>query len=52
MELKNISQNNIDILKKYEVYLYTVKQLSDNSVISYILDIYKYIFSSEKSFFI
>ena len=43
MELKNISQNNIDILKKYEVYLYTVKQLSDNSVISYILDIYKYL---------
>ena len=41
--IQNAQKDIQNILKKYEVYLYTVKQLSDNSVISYILDIYKYL---------
>ena len=39
----NISENNKDILKNYQSYLLTVKHLSENSINSYILDIFKYL---------
>lgn len=39
----NINKDSIDILKKYRSYLLTEKHLSDNSISSYILDIYKYL---------
>ena len=39
----NISENNKDILKNYQSYLLTIKHLSDNSIISYVLDIFKYL---------
>ena len=39
----NISENNKDILKNYQSYLLTIKHLSDNSINSYILDIFKYL---------
>ena len=45
VEVECFSLNNdyIDILKKYKLYLLTNKHLSDNSVDSYLLDIYKYL---------
>ena len=39
----NISENNKDILKNYQSYLLAIKHLSDNSIISYVLDIFKYL---------
>ena len=39
----NISDNNKDILKNYQSYLLSIKHLSDNSISSYVLDIFKYI---------
>lgn len=39
----NINKDSIDILKHYRIYLLTEKHLSDNSIASYILDIYKYL---------
>lgn len=39
----NISDNNKDILKNYQNYLLTIKHLSDNSISSYVLDVFKYI---------
>lgn len=39
----NINEDSIDILKKYRTYLLTEKHLSDNSISSYILDVYKYL---------
>lgn len=44
----NINKDSIDILKKYRAYLLTEKHLSDNSISSYILDIYKYLNYLEK----
>lgn len=41
--MNEISNKNKEILDKYQVYLYTIKFLSENSVNSYILDIYKYL---------
>ena len=38
-----LNKNNTEVLKKYQVFLITNKHLSDNSVNSYILDIYKYL---------
>ena len=51
VEVECFSLNNdyIDILKKYKLYLLTNKHLSDNSVDSYLLDIYKYLEYLEKS---
>ena len=44
----NINEFNRDILKHYRLYLVTEKHLSSNSVISYILDIYKFLFYLEE----
>ncbi len=41
--MNELSNKNKEILNKYQVYLYTIKFLSENSVNSYILDIYKYL---------
>lgn len=51
VEVECFSLNNdyIDILKKYKLYLLTNKHLSDNSIDSYLLDIYKYLEYLEKS---
>ena len=51
VEVECFSLNNdyIDILKKYKLYLLTNKHLSDNSVDSYLLDIYTYLEYMEKS---
>ena len=51
VEVECFSLNNdyIDVLKKYKLYLLTNKHLSDNSVDSYLLDIYKYLEYMEKS---
>lgn len=38
-----INNDSLDMLKKYRSYLLTEKHLSDNSISSYILDIYKYL---------
>lgn len=39
----NLSLKNKDILKEYQVYLLTEQHLLDNSITSYMLDIYKYL---------
>lgn len=39
----NISDSNKEILRKYRIYLLTEKHLMDNSINSYVLDIYKYL---------
>lgn len=39
----DINNDSIDMLKQYRVYLLTERHLSDNSIASYILDIYKYL---------
>ena len=44
----NLNNNTKDILKQYRVYLLTEKHLSDNSISSYLLDIYKYLLFQEK----
>lgn len=43
-----INNDSLDIIKKYRSYLLTEKHLSDNSIASYILDIYKYLNYLEK----
>jgi len=43
IEELNISEHSKEILKKYQVYLLTEKHLLDNSICSYVLDIYKYL---------
>lgn len=48
LEKLNLTTTNKEILKKYQLYLLTEKHLSDNSVSSYILDIYKYLEYIEK----
>lgn len=44
----SINNDTKDILKEYRVYLLTEKHLSDNTITSYILDIYKYLLFQEK----
>ena len=39
----DINKDSLDIIKQYRSYLLTEKHLSDNSITSYILDIYKYL---------
>lgn len=39
----NINDKDKEIIKKYRTYLLTEKHLSDNSITSYILDVYKYL---------
>ena len=39
----DLNKENLKILEKYQIFLLTKKYLSDNSVNSYILDIYKYL---------
>ena len=39
----NINNKNKNILKEYQVYLLTEQHLLDNSIFSYITDIYKYL---------
>lgn len=41
--ITNLTKENQEILKKYQIYLLTEKHFSDNSIKSYILDIYKYL---------
>ena len=48
LEKLNLNTTNKEILKKYQIYLLTEKHLSDNSISSYILDIYKYLEFMEK----
>lgn len=43
IESFELTNNNTDLLRKYQLFLVTNKHLSDNSVNSYILDIYKYL---------
>ncbi len=45
MKLNNDTK---DLLKKYKIYLLTEKHLSDNSISSYLDDIYKYLYFLEK----
>lgn len=39
----NISEDNREVIRNYQSYLLTVKHLSDNSISSYVLDIFKYL---------
>jgi len=39
----NLKNNNKEILKEYQVYLLTEQHLLDNSISSYLTDIYKYL---------
>ena len=43
IEKLEINQSYKNILSRYQTYLLTKKYLSDNSINSYILDIYKYL---------
>lgn len=43
IENLELNSTNQQILKKYQIYLLTEKHLSDNSIVSYVLDIYKYL---------
>ena len=43
LERLKLNKKNLDIISSYQVYLLTKKYLSDNSVNSYVLDIYKYL---------
>lgn len=49
VECFELNEKNIEILKKYQLYLLTNKHLSDNSLTSYLLDTYKYIEFLEKN---
>ena len=49
IEKLDLNQNNKQMIGKYQMYLLTKKYLSDNSLNSYVLDIYKYLsFQEEK----
>ncbi len=48
IETLEINDKNQEILKKYQIYLLTEQHLSDNSISSYVLDIYKYLSFIEK----
>jgi site-specific recombinase XerD len=39
----NLNRNNKEILEKLRLYLLTEKHLLENSIVSYIEDIYKYL---------
>lgn len=39
----DVNDINRDVLKNYQSYLLTIKHLSDNSIDSYVLDIFKYL---------
>lgn len=39
----SLNADNQEILKQYQVYLLTIKHFADNSITSYVLDIYKYL---------
>lgn len=43
-----LNNDNKEMLKKYQIYLLTEKHLVENSITSYISDIYKYMFFLEK----
>lgn len=43
LEKLNLNNQNREILKKYQIYLLTEQHLSNNSISSYVLDIYKYL---------
>ena len=47
----NLNIKNKDILKEYQVYLLTEEHLLDNSISSYVTDIYKYLEYLEKNYF-
>lgn len=48
IEKLELNLENQTILKKYQAYLLTEKHLADNSICSYVLDIYKYLNYLEK----
>lgn len=48
IENLKLNDNNKNILEHYQVYLLTEQHLSDNSISSYLLDIYKYLEYLEK----
>ena len=37
----SLSKENQEIIREYQIYLLTMKHLSENSIISYVLDINK-----------
>ena len=39
----SLSKENQEIIREYQIYLLTMKHLSENSIISYVLDIHKYL---------
>lgn len=49
IEKLEIHQSYKNVLSRYQTYLLTKKYLSDNSIDSYILDIYKYLLFLEKN---
>jgi len=49
VECFELNKSFIDTLKKYQLYLLTERHLSDNSMYSYLLDIYKYLEILEKN---
>jgi len=49
VECFELNKSFIDTLKKYQLYLLTERHLSDNSMYSYLLDIYKYLEFLEKN---
>ena len=48
IEELNVEERTRAILKKYQVYLLTERHLADNSICSYVLDVYKYLEYLEK----
>lgn len=48
LEKIKLTTSNQEIMKKYQIYLLTEQHLSDNSISSYVLDIYKYLEYIEK----
>lgn len=48
IEKLELNSKNKEMLKKYQLYLLTEKHLSNNSIISYCLDVYKYLTYMEK----
>ncbi len=48
IEKLELDKKNLGVVSNYQVYLLTKKYLSDNSVNSYVLDVYKYLSFLEK----
>ena len=46
----NLNNSNKEILKEYQIYLLTEQHLLDNSISSYITDIYKYLEYTQKDY--